>query len=581
MKKKKLLFIFILPTFLASVEITAQTEVEKTLDKITSDYWDREQKRGTGFSTHQPVFPEHLNKGTQADFESDAQYFSGVLNHLKGIHSGELSDESQTNYDLMVWIATMRLERTQYYDQMFPPITPYHFFLLGEDKMLSQLVFERNSDGDRYLRLLHEYAEKQRFHQEKLASMGSKGVLLPRLEVEKTIGFLKGFHKMPSELVFFVKTERLLKLDSFYRKAFQAEVATVIEQEIIPAFDALATYLEGDYLNRAPETVGLGQYPKGKEYYKFLIKWHTTTNLSPEAIFDLGQQNVAQIRQSLDSMRRGLGFVGDMKAFYQFLQKDSRFLAKTSDEVGALLKGHLRKMEAVIPRLISVKPKAPYDVRRLPLELEPSMTFGYYHAPSITDTVGVYLYNGSKLDQRSLVSAASLAFHEIMPGHHWQINIQGEDSLLPAFRKNLDVNAYSEGWGDYASSLGTELGLYSDPYDYCGRLVMDMFLSVRLVVDVGMNYQGWSLEQATDYMKEHVIESEEQIKTERIRYSCDIPGQALGYKMGCLQFWALRHKYETALGKDFSVVVFHDRILKMGALPLGVLEKELDRTFMH
>jgi uncharacterized protein (DUF885 family) len=268
-----------------------------------------------------------------------------------------------------------------------------------------------------------------------------------------------------------------------------------------------------------------------------------------------------------------------MKAFYSFLQKDKRFLASTPDEVGERIKKPLVRMDSVIHRLISVRPQAGYDVRRLAPALEPAMTFGNYLPPAGDEPLGVYYYNGSKLDQRPLTSVASLAFHEIIPGHHWQVSLQSENKSLSEFRQNMMVTAYSEGWGDYASYLGIELGLFDDPYDYCGRLLMDMFISVRLVVDTGMNYLGWSREQAMDFMRAHLIESEEQINTESIRYSCDIQGQALGYKIGSLKLIELRNKYQTVLGEKFDVIKFHDAILRNGNLPLSVLEKSLDREF--
>ncbi|MEQ8423145.1 MAG: DUF885 domain-containing protein, partial [Cyclobacteriaceae bacterium] len=170
-------------------------------------------------------------------------------------------------------------------------------------------------------------------------------------------------------------------------------------------------------------------------------------------------------------------------------------------------------------------------------------------------------------------------FHEIEPGHHWQFCLQIENDSLPDYRKNNFINAFTEGWGEYASSLGVELGLYNDPYDYCGRLLMDMFLSVRLVVDTGMNYFGWTREQASEYMSQYLIESPTQIATETLRYSCDIQGQALGYKIGSLKFMELREKYSSLLGDQFDVIQFHDAILRNGSLPLAVLEKTLDREF--
>ena len=582
MKTKHFLCLASLVGCLSLLQNSAQGQSEspqERLNAITNDYWLREQKIGHAYSFAEPIFPDYLYKGTREDYDKDAAYFARVLANLKKIKLNKLPVSSQTDYDLMYWLATMRLEATRFYDNTFPPVTPYYANSLGEDFIFSHLALSNAEDLQRYLGLLHQQAMRLGAYLDKLKYLSNQGIRLPKAETEVAMGFMRSFHRAPSSLPYFVAEERLVKIETAARIDFQRQVSQILEQEIIPAFDKIADYLGGDYLSQAPEAVGLGQYPEGKAYYRHLVKWHTTTSLSPEAIFALGMQNVTRIRKSLDSLRILTGFRGELKDFYLFLQKDPRFLATTPDEVGIRLKGHLVRMEKVIPQLISTRTRTPYDVRRLPLELEPAMTFGYYHTPSGSDSVGLYLYNGSKLDQRSQVSAASLAFHEIMPGHHLQICLQKDNPTLPAFRRNLQVNAFLEGWGDYASHLGTELGLYQDPYDYCGRLLMEMFISVRLVVDVGMNDQGWSREQAMAFMRDNVIESSEQIKTETLRYSCDIPAQALSYKMGSMRLIELRNKYQNLLGSKFDVLRFHDAVLRLGCLPLAILEKSLDREF--
>jgi uncharacterized protein (DUF885 family) len=215
-------------------------------------------------------------------------------------------------------------------------------------------------------------------------------------------------------------------------------------------------------------------------------------------------------------------------------------------------------------------------VKRLEAEREPGMTFGTYEPPSAAEPRGLYYFNGSKLEDRSLLTAGPLIYHELVPGHHFQIALASENTSLPPFRRELWDTAYVEGWGEYSSAVAEEMGMYADPYDLYGRLSMDMFLSVRLVVDTGMNAFGWPRVKAVQYMREHLMESDTQIASESLRYSADIPGQALAYKMGSRGFWELRKRAETALGQRFDVRRFHDCILGSGSLPLSALGRKVD-----
>jgi uncharacterized protein (DUF885 family) len=205
------------------------------------------------------------------------------------------------------------------------------------------------------------------------------------------------------------------------------------------------------------------------------------------------------------------------------------------------------------------------------------MTFGYYQIPTADHPEGDYMYNGSRLPERSLLNAAALIYHELIPGHHFQINLATENTSLPRFRRDLfDVTAYEEGWGEYASSLAGEMGMYSDPYDRCGRLAMEAFLTSRLVVDTGMNALGWSRPRAIEYMKDNTFESDLQIGTETLRYSCDMPGQALAYMLGSRKIRELREHARAELGSRFDIRRFHDAVLGSGPLPLSVLARHIE-----
>jgi uncharacterized protein (DUF885 family) len=581
MKMKNSILLFLALTLIACGSKDMVQNDKALLDSLSQQYWNRELRTGHSIKITggKSPLPDKLYFGNKQDYQEDSVYFSKLLQTLQQIDVNKLPMNARVDYDLLQWVAEMRLEGTHHYENIFPLVTPYANHLNTNDLVFKQASFDSETDLKHYLELLNQYSEVQKHELAKFRRMESRGIRLPKPEIKLTLDFIKTLQVKPTAHPYYPQAIRLQKIDKTSRESFQGKASQIIEQKILPNHDSLFNYLGGDYFKNASETVGLGQYPGGKDYYRYLVKWHTTTDLTPEEIHELGKKQVAQISSALDSIRLSTQFKGDMKAFYTFLQKDKRFLASTPDEVGERIKKPLVRMDTVIHRLISARPKAGYDVRRLARTLEPAMTFGNYLPPAGDEPLGVYYYNGSKLDQRPLTGVASLAFHEIIPGHHWQVSLQSENKSLSEFRKNMVLTAYSEGWGDYASYLGIELGLFDDPYDYCGRLLMDMFISVRLVVDVGMNHFGWSREQAMEYMRTYLIESEEQINTESIRYSCDIQGQALGYKIGSLKLIELRKKYQIALGKNFSVIKFHDAVLRNGNLPLAVLEKSLDREF--
>ena len=237
---------------------------------------------------------------------------------------------------------------------------------------------------------------------------------------------------------------------------------------------------------------------------------------------------------------------------------------------------YVRRIEPKVDAFFLRRPKAPYGVRRLEPQLEPGQTFGYYNPPTKAEPVGIYYFNGSNLGDRSLLNAGALIYHELVPGHHFQINLAYENQLIPPFRRETADTAYTEGWGEYASALAGEMGMYEDPYDLYGRLSMEMFITLRLVVDTGMNALGWPRAKAVELMRENLMETDTQIATESLRYSCDIPGQALAYKMGALEIRRLREKARAALGPRFDIRRFHEAVLGSGSLPMTTLARHVE-----
>jgi uncharacterized protein (DUF885 family) len=271
-----------------------------------------------------------------------------------------------------------------------------------------------------------------------------------------------------------------------------------------------------------------------------------------------------------------VGFAGSLADFRKFLKSDSRFFAKAPEEVGERLMAAQTRILPNVPDFFLRTPKASFGVQRLEAQLEGAVTFGYYQTPTASEPKGYYKYNGSNLPERSLLFAGALISHELVPGHHFQINLQRENDALPKFRREGLYTAYTEGWGEYASDLAGQMGMYEDPYDRAGRIAMDLFLTSRLVVDTGMNFYGWPRAKAIAFMKENTLQSDAEIETETLRYSCDMPAQALAYKMGMRKLVELREKARRELGPRFDIRKFHDAVLSIGSVPLDVLEKHVE-----
>ncbi len=456
-------------------------------------------------------------------------------------------------------------------------VTPYNSALRGFQQVFTGFPFKTVQDRERYLDLLKQYARVADQLRTNLEIQRSKGILIPKAEIDPVVALVRSFVRKPEESAFAVSSQRLEKFYPEGAQAFQRQVLKLVETTVNPALETLAGVVDSAaYRAQAPERVGMGQYPGGPEAYRLFVRAYISLDVTPEEVHQRGLDEVARLNGRLEEIRKQVGFEGDLEAFRQFLKTDPRFFAKAPEEVAGRLMAPIHRVEPRIKDFFLRSPKAAYGVERLEPALEGSMTYGYYRQPTPGQPDGAYLFNGSRLEERSMLPAAALIFHELIPGHHFQVSLGLENKDLPAFRRNSNPTAFVEGWAMYASGLGEEMGGYADPYELAGWLSNDLFLSSRLVVDTGMNALGWTREQAIEYMKRNTFESDTQIGTETLRYSVDIPGQALAYKMGSGKIWELRRKAERELGPKFDLRRFHDAVIGSGALPLSVLEKHVD-----
>ena len=351
----------------------------------------------------------------------------------------------------------------------------------------------------------------------------------------------------------------------------------MVESKIIPAHARVKSYLQGDYLKAGRKTAGISDVPGGKEYYQYLIKLYTTTNMTADEIFQLGQKEVDRISAEMERVKKEVGFEGDLKAFFNHLRVRKELMPfKKPEDVIANFNAIHERMKPNLTKLFNKTPKSAFEVRRTEAFREASASAEYLPGSADGSRPGVFYVPVPDAKKYNVLSDEDLFLHEAIPGHHYQVMLQMENTTLPEFRRILNYSSYSEGWALYTESLGKELGLYTDPYQYFGMLSGEMHRAIRLVVDAGMHTQGWTREQAIQYSKDHEAEPEESIIAEIERYMA-IPGQALSYKVGQLKIRELRTKAEKELGEKFNIAEFHNQILDPGCVPLQVLEDKVDR----
>jgi uncharacterized protein (DUF885 family) len=523
-----------------------------------------------------PIVRDRLRELSEAAEQEHADWARGFLKRVDAIESDALSHEDWITWSLLRWEAELAADGGAFYWHA-PPIAPYSSPLRTVTSGFAAASLADASGRQRYLDGLHQLPVLVAQIETKLRGQVSRGIVLPAAQVDAAVPLIRSFAALdPSP--FAVAQSRIDVIPAAERTPFTTAVRQAITDAVSPAFERLATYVDGPYRSRASREVGVARYPDGPEYYRFLVRLHTGLALTPQQIHEIGLAEVNRLERELDDVRREAGFDGSLEAFRTFLKTDRRFFPTSPDQMAKALTTAAARIEPVIDQWFMRRPKAPYGVRRLAPALEPVMTYGFYQRPTPQDPGGYYMFNGSKLDERSMLNAAALSYHELVPGHHFQVALTQENPRLSAFRKNAAYTAFLEGWGEYASDLAGEMGMYADPYDRAGRLSMDLFLSTRLVVDTGMNALGWSRERAMDYMRAHTFESETQIGTESLRYSADMPGQALAYKMGSRTIRALRERMREQLGDRFDVRRFHDAVLMHGSMPLGVLEQHVERV---
>lgn len=505
---------------------------------------------------------------TMEQATADSTWAGAFLDRLHALQPDRLSHDEWITYATLENDASIQKDAAQFY-WFRVPITPYASPLRGVTDTFAALPLRTDADLNAYLDALNRFPVTLASYEARLRSQMARGIVVPAEELRLAVPYIRGFGAPPATSPFRPRPSRI---SGGAQARFLEQIDRTIADVVNPAVERLAVFIDGPYRAKAPAAVGLAQYPGGREYYQFLIRRNTSLALTPEEIHAIGLKEVARLEGELDKIRKEADFKGTLAEFHAYLRNDRRFKAASAPDIGERMMKAIARIEPQVREFFPLTPKAPYGVKPLDASLEQSMTYGYYNWPTGDDPRGYYNYNGFKPQERSILMAEATIYHELVPGHHFQIMLQRENDTLVPYRRNYLFTAFTEGWAEYASDLAGEMGMYSDPYARAGRLAMDLFLTTRLVVDTGMNVLGWSREKAIAYMHEHTFESDLQIDTESLRYSADYHGQALAYKLGAFKFHELRDQVAKAQGAKFDLPAFHAWVLGAGAMPLTVLE---------
>jgi len=519
-------------------------------------------------------YDDKVSSNSTEDFFSEKEYESYVLDVLSQIDPDNLSEEDQLNYRLLKSDYEISLEGREYpgyYMRLNQRGGVQDYYLYGNRLNFTDLQSYKN-----WFERVKGYTQNVRNSLEINKEGLELGYTQPKLVtrgVSAQIGAMleKDLEDHPYFKIFKNVGDVASSEDAL---ALQNEVKEYIQNVLNPTYQELYDFLVNEYLPESRDTIGISDVPNGKDWYEYLARYHTTTNLTPDEIHEIGLREVAKIRAEMEDIIEQVGWEGDFNSFLQYLRTDPRFYYETGEELLQAYRAMSKEIDAYMPTLFNKLPRAPYGVIPIPMESAPFTTTAYYNAPS-KGRPGYYYANLYMPEVRPKYEIPVLSVHEAVPGHHHQIALAQEMENVPNFRKYLSITAFVEGWGLYSEQLGESMGIYDDPYDKFGQLTYDMWRAVRLVVDTGMHYKNWSREDAVNLFLENTAKTEQDINNEVDRYIA-WPGQALAYKIGQLKIMELRDKSKEALGDDFDIKDFHDHILSFGSIPLNILEEKVD-----
>jgi len=507
------------------------------------------------------------------------------LSRLNAIDSATLDGQDLLSYEIFRLQRENSIERNEHGYNDFESLTPISQFfsmpsflvMLGSGATAQP--FATAEDYDNWIARSNGFVEHIDLTISKMREGVEVGVVRPRILMEKALPQLAAqVVDDPEKSAFWQPITNMPdSITDEDRERIEAAYRDHISNVLSPTYAKLHDYIAEDYLPHTRETIGQGEVPGGEAYYAFKVRESTTTDYTPDEIHEIGKQEAERLLAEMHRVKDELGFDGDLQAFFEHLRSDPQYYFDTEEAILTAYDELRTVINPTLDPIFDIKAKADYVVKAVEAFRAQSMAAAQYF-PGTPDgsRPGIFYVNTYDLSARPIYMMEALSLHEAAPGHHFQISVAQEMDELPAFRRFGGYTAYSEGWGLYAESLGKELGLYTDPYQYFGSLYTDIWRANRLVVDTGMHTMGWTRQEAIDWMQSNMPISDTDVIAEVERYIA-IPSQALSYKIGQLKIRELRNRAEAALGDAFDVREFHNQVLTTGSVPLLVLESRIDR----
>ena len=558
----------------------------KGLTGLFGSYWEKQSRldplaaTAQGDNRYNDLLP---NDGTQASRDTLRGFYQNYLTRLEKFDRTSLNDNDKISYDIFQYEMKQRLAGLKQNTWMMPtnqfwglPLTLGQYGS-GEGNQ----PFKTVKDYDNWLGRVHGFTVWADTAISNFRRGIKAGVVLPKSLVVKMIPQMRNAQIMvtdPTKSLFYGPITRFPKDFSAADKTRLTDAyKTAILTELVPSYQKLGDFLEKEYLPKSRATSGISAVPGGPGMYTYDVAYWTTTSKTPVEIYQTGLAEVARIRGEMERVKNETGFKGDLKAFFEYLKTDPKFMPYKSPKQ---VLDAFRKIQATIDpnlkKMFGRTPKTAFEIRETEKFREASASAEYNQGSPDGSRPGIfYVPIPDAATFNTTSGMESLFLHEAIPGHHYQISLQQEEKNLPKFRRFAWYGAMGEGWALYTESLGKELGLYTDPYQYMGALGDEIHRAIRLVVDTGLHTRNMTREQAIAYMMANEAMSEDGATAEIERYMA-IPGQALSYKIGALKIQELRAKYTKQLGSKFSLSNFHDELLKDGVMPLAVLETKMD-----
>ncbi|MBB5209521.1 DUF885 family protein [Chiayiivirga flava] len=556
----------------------------RQLDALYEEYWQASLELNPLQATFvgDPRYNDRMPDFLSAQFRKQAHAFDqDWLDRVSAIDPATLDGQARISYDMFVRDLKTEIEAERFPTWMLPidQFRNIAGFAAQLGSGTGAQPFKTVQDYDNWLK---RAAALPGILDTAIANMREgvvAGVVQPTALMQKVLPQLDALIKdTPEDTLFWnpiaslpedVSEADTARLTQAYR--------TLITEQLMPAYRRLRSFIAEEYLPATRSSVALSALPDGEAWYAFNVRNQTTTDLTPAQIHQIGLDEVARIHGEMERVMREVGFEGSLRAFFEHVTTDPSFKFESEAALLEAYNGLRARVEAGVPALFSLTPKAAFEIRPVEAFRAASAAGGSYMSPSEDGSrPGIFYVNTHDLPSRKTWDMESLFLHEAIPGHHFQIALQQELTALPKFRRFGGETAFAEGWGLYAESLGKELGVYTDPYQYFGRLQAELWRAIRLVVDTGLHSRGWTREQVIDYMKANSATSDTEAVAEAERYIA-MPGQALAYKIGELKIRQLRERAETALGARFDIRAFHAEVLRDGAVPLDVLEAKIER----